>query len=417
MTVYNSDVLRLEGMETGIHGAQRNLQDGFATDTRKFIHKYGDGSIEKFIPESLLVLWGSTGIQGQAGSTGPVGAGSTGAQGDTGLMGPTGIYNDPERVYNGYGDVSYDSSGGTQSIIIGYTGATEYNELYLYNDLSVWNGGETGGIRIDGNGTLQMRMINDSGGPIGQGYLLKAKTDTHDNGVDIAEEDCENVIGLQGGDAVIVGDPFWMDVFGKSNARFVDCDVTGLSGGQAWKGLPFSVANSYGYANEGRAKAWTGINGDVGNAMGYCLEDSPDTPSNISSVFINKLPNGISGRVYVPIQGFSDVSTCPVEYHKNGNVVTIKLDDFLHTSDEVYIQFTDWPEKLRPIPGTRSSDIGAVGVFVDNGTTSPVITAAHWHYTNSGQCELRPYAQATLYTFVDLSTKGWQEPISFTYVL
>ena len=89
MAIIESDVLRLETTETGIYFAARNRQVAFATDTKKMIHKFQDGSIQKFIPEDQLVMY-----VGETGSPGAIGdQGYTGVQGETGLslQGATGV--------------------------------------------------------------------------------------------------------------------------------------------------------------------------------------------------------------------------------------------------------------------------------------------------------------------------------------
>lgn len=94
MTVYLSDVLRPEDGETGLHYALRNRQTGYATDTKKIIHKFGDGSVSKYVPEDQMDAYGQTGVQGLPGATGANGLGApgvTGLLGSTGLQGATGL--------------------------------------------------------------------------------------------------------------------------------------------------------------------------------------------------------------------------------------------------------------------------------------------------------------------------------------
>lgn len=85
------DVLGVEDTETGLYWNLRNMEDGFATDTHKKIHKFSDGTIIKQLPESQLGsltgqtgLIGITGIQGETGIQGI--QGTTGAQGTTGVL-------------------------------------------------------------------------------------------------------------------------------------------------------------------------------------------------------------------------------------------------------------------------------------------------------------------------------------------
>lgn len=85
------DISCQEDTETGLYYSLRNMQDGFATDTHKKIHKFADGSISKYIPESQLgYLSGATGVQGIQGIQGETGL-PGGVQGITGLQGATGV--------------------------------------------------------------------------------------------------------------------------------------------------------------------------------------------------------------------------------------------------------------------------------------------------------------------------------------
>lgn len=51
-----ADVVRLEGTETGLSSIQRAGSDSFATDTRKMLRKFADGTVYKWTPDSLFTV-------------------------------------------------------------------------------------------------------------------------------------------------------------------------------------------------------------------------------------------------------------------------------------------------------------------------------------------------------------------------
>jgi hypothetical protein len=91
MAIVLSNVLKVEGTETGIAGVIKPRMTAFSTDTHKMIHQYSGGTDIKFISEEDMNIFGATGVQGQNGDTGIQGVtgavGVQGAQGDTGVVG------------------------------------------------------------------------------------------------------------------------------------------------------------------------------------------------------------------------------------------------------------------------------------------------------------------------------------------
>jgi hypothetical protein len=71
------DVYRIEATEQDMYWYMRNQSLGFASDTLKLNYKYSDGTIKKYLPESLLNT-SETGIHGPTGAMG--------SQGLTGML-------------------------------------------------------------------------------------------------------------------------------------------------------------------------------------------------------------------------------------------------------------------------------------------------------------------------------------------
>ena len=348
MAIIESDVLRLETTETGIYFAARNRQVAFATDTKKMIHKFQDGSIQKFIPEDQLVMYvgetGSPGVIGDQGYTGVQGETGVSVAGGTGLIGSTGLQ----------GAQGIQGSTGAQGIQgntgpVGFTGAQGHTGVN-YPGVAEW--------RVLPDGRIQRLMVNKSGAALTGSWAVKQVTNVVENGVDYAEEDCQQLYGITDRDEVAASDndPIWVTLQGVEECRMGYVDVGG-------NGKYVSMANTYSLANEGTLKST-----DVAdaNTIGKCLEASSGV-GNIARCWINRLPvYGISGYWYFTVQGFSDLTDILVYFEKVGQQVTMTLTPFSGTSNATTLYILP-PAFLMPTNDSVVS-VPANGRWQDNGS-------------------------------------------------
>lgn len=321
-----ADIERLETTETGGFFAARNMQSFYATDTKYFCHKYSDGSIVKYPPESALSLYGQTGVDGPRGATGLEGApGVTGVQGQTGvsvvggtgLIGSTGVQGQTgaQGHTGGQGQTGLQGAAGAAGAV-GQTGAQGYTGA----------SGITGytGMRITEDGTLQVRYFNSSGSSIYDGFLLCVD----ENGVTggylclrTSSEDSERIVGVSDhGDAVV------------NNGEFGWCTVKGITKVYTgyWTSVDISAgdivgqAPTYALANAGRI---SGITNKNWKGIGYAL-GSAAAEDILLPIYFNGPTFGIQNFYYAPIQNVTGVTDDVVllYYVIDGGNVNIEID-------------------------------------------------------------------------------------------
>ncbi len=390
MAVIKSDVLRPETGETGLAMALRNRQTGYATDTFKMIHKFEDGTIKKYVPEDQLNVFGMTGIKGEVGDQGATGvAGETGPLGFTGLQGAQGIQGPT-------GAIGPQGATGAQGLI-GATG--------LMGPTGVM--GSTG-MLITPEGAIIVPIVNNRGSTLYQGTLLKAKTDTYPNGVTLAEEDCENVVGVVYDTLINNGAVGWMVVHGYCYVQFDELN-------KAFKGELWGMANLYSLSNLGKAKCWTGMN--MAHAMGYCIEDSGAAPDYGAICYLNSLPHGIAGRDTLSFDNdFVTDNDINIEYVKTGSQVVVHFPAHTDYSNSENLNFLAWPSKLTPKHENQVSNAMAAPIcFQRIGST---LTDGHvfWQWDSLNGARFQIYDGGAI-GWGDTGLKGIYYPTQIMYHL
>lgn len=451
MAVYLSDVLRCEAGETGLHFALRNRQDGFATDTRKLIHKFTDGSVEKYLPESLLAVYGQTGVMGLPGATGVIGLkGSTGMQGATGLVGAASTVPGPQgdtgaQGYTGLqGIQGIQGATGVQGIqgIQGATGVQGIQGIQGATGLQGAQGiqgdtgvqgiqgatgvqgiqGETGlsgtagytGMRITNDGTLQVRYLNTSGATIYNGFLLCVDEDGVTGAalcLRKASEDSERIVGVSDHIDTIVnnGEWGWCTVKGITKALTGYNTTVNISAGDI-----IGQAPTYALANAGRI---SGSRNNTWKGIGYALEGST-AADELITIYFNGPTFGIQNFYYAPIINMTGVPDDVVllTYVIDGGAVNMKIGsvsvDNSATDTAVYLTLPNFlkpsnDEYLNVCPGTYN--------FVNHNTVlSDEHLVAQFDSTNGLDLQLWKNSAGTLDGWT--GTCGWYSDFNISYI-
>jgi hypothetical protein len=403
MATEYKDVLRLEGVEGTIEATTlRNKQVGFSTDGQhRMVRKNATGTPDYWTADGYNVTYGNVTISEYLYHDGDL---------TTFLQFTTGAF---ELVAGGttYIETGYTGLKLDEQVIIGqyvmpYTGGT-YNQV-LGVDLSgnpSWVDQGTTGMRLNDAGALQIRMINDTGGILTNGWLLQAKTDSYANGVDYAIEDCQNILGVADDGAVTNGSYFWMTVAGAVDVRF-------FTGMQAVAGQLFGAANAYAAANEGIAKSWPG---KMTASLGYCQTDSSGV-ANIARCHFNGASNGIDGSIALTVTGFSDLSEVTVQYSIVGRMACIYLPGFQGTSDQAYIKFTSFPAWLSGSNNSYTTPVSAANTWINGGSATLDGNVCGQFDTLSGTLELILF-DGTDIGWDATGTKGLYYPMPFYYFI
>lgn len=374
MAIIESDVLRIEGTETGLFYALRNRQIGFATDTKKQIHKFADGTMQKFIPEDQMNLYGSTGVQGNLGDMGYTGVqGETGLSlpGATGLQGVTGLPGSGGTA-GAQGATGLPGSNGSQGIQ-GNTGAQGNAGPQGSQGTTGIDGiqgtqgnqGETGSqgatglspnsdyMRINERGALQVKMLNDSGSALATNWIVERKPDNYTTGIKKAAAGSDKVVGIVDYVQVSNGQETWVTVKGPCLVNF-DSDY-----------LP-SVGDTFGitWGEEGEGYAQRLPNNST-VSMGYVMSGYTG-PTNTAEVYLNNPDTSTQ-------MGYTDVLVVGREYPtyvtlqavKCGPVVTIQVGPNSGAGDGSSSLGFVLPSILRPANGAPTLPIAANNIFLN----------------------------------------------------
>lgn len=377
------DVLTHEGpTETGLHFSMRERMIGFAEDTRKMIHRYADGSVEKYTPDSLMNIYGQTGIQGPPGNDGI--SGDTGIQGETGIQGLQGTQGDtglqgvqgaqgptgpqglqgltgPQGAQGIQGPTGQQGPQGLQGLtgpqgptgsqgiqgdtgVQGIQGATGVGYLNDY-------------MRINANGALQVKMTNNSGGSIASSWLLESNPNgTYPRGIKKAPAGSDKIVGIwDDSSPTSNGSDCWVTVKGKTVLNF-DSSM-----------LP-SIGDKFGvnWYEDGDGYAMHLLSNTKG--MGHVLTGSTGT-LNASDVFFNGPIEGQSGYTELPIVGIDNSGTvyASTTVTIDGGTVTLNIGPYLYPGVGTTLGLV-LPGALRPSNGSVTLPIASNNVFENNGS-------------------------------------------------
>lgn len=426
MAIVESDVLRIEGTETGLFYALRNRQIGFSLDSKKLIHKYADGTMQKFIPEDQMNLYGATGIQGNLGDIGYTGVqgetglslpGATGLQGATGLPG-TGGTAGPQGatgVQGIQGNQGIQGIQGVQGIQgnAGAQGATGVQGVAGSNGTNGTDGqtgaqGETGAtfvssnMRITEEGALQIKMVNDSSSYLQPNYFVSLKTTNYPNGITTDVTNFEKTVGIvsTGG---ATGAECWVTTKGKCVLNF-DPDYLPDAGDNF--GISFGENGpAFGQKLQTHTKA-----------DGYVLSGVTGT-LNAATVLYNGHNIGqLQGYVDLAVVGYA-ATYITAQVIKDGSFVTLKFAGFQPGTDcsgSFGIELTSF---IQPANLTRTLPMSTCGTFYNAGSVM---------YQNAVHGEYESTFNRLYFKNFDLSTGtdigwtgsvGWYGYITIAYSL